>query len=55
MSNWFDFILYDMIWVEAPRLSSQLDGKSRNDFLDVDFEEQLKAFRRYTLLTLLSN
>ncbi|KAL5160169.1 hypothetical protein HKD37_07G017750 [Glycine soja] len=33
---------------QAPRLSSQLDGKSRNDFLDVDFEERLKAVRRYT-------
>lgn len=47
-----DSIWFDMIWAEAPRLSSQLDGKSRNDFLDVDFEERLKAVRRYTLLTL---
>ncbi|KHN39380.1 hypothetical protein glysoja_018152 [Glycine soja] len=34
---------------QAPRLSSQLDGKSRNDFLDVDFEERLKAVRRSAL------
>ncbi|KAH1240077.1 hypothetical protein GmHk_07G018042 [Glycine max] len=34
---------------KAPRLSSQLDGKSRNDFLDVDFEERLKAVRRSAL------
>ncbi|KAL2617821.1 hypothetical protein AAZV13_08G209700 [Glycine max] len=35
--------------IKAPRLSSQLDGKSRNDFLDVDFEERLKAVRRSAL------
>ncbi|WVZ25508.1 hypothetical protein V8G54_004052, partial [Vigna mungo] len=34
---------------QAPRLSSQLDGKSRNDFLDVDFEERLKTVRRSAL------
>jgi len=38
-----------MACAEAPRLSSQLDGKSRNDFLDVDFEERLKTVRRCTL------
>lgn len=44
------FISYDdMACAEAPRLSSQLDGKSRNDFLDVDFEERLKTVRRCTL------
>lgn len=46
----FHLILYNnMVWTEAPRLSSQLDGKSRNDFLDVDFEERLKTVRRCTL------
>ncbi|TKY64710.1 hypothetical protein E2542_SST14608 [Spatholobus suberectus] len=34
---------------QAPRLSSQVDGKSRNDFLDVDFEERLKSVRRSAL------
>ncbi|KAG2379678.1 uncharacterized protein HKW66_Vig0164570 [Vigna angularis] len=34
---------------QAPRLSSQLDGKSRNDFLDVDFEERLKTVTRSAL------
>lgn len=37
-----------MMCAEAPRLGSQLDGKSRNSFSDVDFEERLKAVRRYT-------
>lgn len=32
--------------VEAPRLSSQFDRKSRSNSLDVDFEERLKAVRR---------
>jgi len=46
----FHRILYnDMVCAEAPRLSSQLEGKSRNDFLDVDFEERLKTVRRCTL------
>lgn len=34
---------------QAPRLSSQVDGKSRNQFLDVDFEERLKAVKRSAL------
>lgn len=34
---------------QAPRLGSQLDGKSRNNFSDVDFEERLKAVKRSAL------
>ncbi|MED6168977.1 hypothetical protein PIB30_017122 [Stylosanthes scabra] len=33
----------------APRLSSQLDGNSRNNTLDLDFEERLQAVRRSAL------
>ncbi|RDX93399.1 hypothetical protein CR513_24350, partial [Mucuna pruriens] len=34
---------------QAPRLSSQVDGKSKNDSLDVNFEERLKTVRRSAL------
>ncbi|XP_061361355.1 uncharacterized protein LOC133305223 [Gastrolobium bilobum] len=34
---------------QAPRLSSQADGKFRKNSLDVDFEERLKAVRRSAL------